>query len=206
MAKRKETSMLEQAVREFRWSFIVTALAFAALGLVLILWPDASMNVLCYLVGGALTLYGGFNVLSFLFSRDRTFTFELVIGVITAAIGIFSLISPNSIRDILSIILGLVIIIDSLIGIKRAFTLRELGLDAWWIGLVLSVAAAFLGAMFMINKEMFGQALLIVVGAVLLYQGVSDLVSIIHISLLGKRLKKNLNAMIQDGNIVDADN
>lgn len=198
--------MLEQAVREFRWSFIVTALAFVALGLVLIIWPDTSMNVLCYLVGGALTLYGGFNVLSFLFSRDRTFTFELVIGVITAAIGIFSLFSPNSIRDILSIILGLVIIIDSLIGIKRAFTLRELGLEPWWIGLVLSVAAAFLGAMFMINKEMFGQALLIAVGAVLLYQGVSDLVSIIHISVLGKRLKKNLNAIIQNDNIIDADN
>ena len=107
MAKHKEKTWLEATLREFRWSFVVTALAFAALGLVLMLWPDASMHVLCYLVGGALTLYGGFNVLNFVFSRERAFTFELVVGVLTAAIGIFSLISPDSIRDILSIVLGL---------------------------------------------------------------------------------------------------
>ena len=160
MAKHKEKTWLEATLREFRWSFVVTALAFAALGLVLMLWPDASMHVLCYLVGGALTLYGGFNVLNFVFSRERAFTFELVVGVLTAAIGIFSLISPDSIRDILSIVLGLVVIIDSLVGIKRAFTLRDLELSSWWVRLLLSVAAAILGALFMVQKELSGRALL----------------------------------------------
>ncbi len=79
----------------------------------------------------------GFNVLSFVFSQERAFTFELVIGVLTAAIGIFALLSPDSIRDILSVVLGLVVIIDSLIGIKRAFTLRELELSGWWVRLTL---------------------------------------------------------------------
>lgn len=179
-------------------------LAFVALGLVLILWPDASMHVLCYLVGGALTLYGGFNVLSFVFSQERAFTFELVIGVLTAAIGIFALLSPDSIRDILSVVLGLVVIIDSLIGIKRAFTLRELELSGWWVRLTLSVAAAILGVLFMLQKELFGRALLIVVGCVLLYQGLSDLFTVVQISVLGKRLKKRLDDMVQD-NIIDAD-
>ena len=84
MAKKREKFGWEAALREFRWSFVVAALAFVALGLVLILWPDASMHVLCYLVGGALTLYGGFNVLSFVFSQERAFTFELVIGGISS--------------------------------------------------------------------------------------------------------------------------
>ena len=180
MAKKREKFGWEAALREFRWSFVVAALAFVALGLVLILWPDSSMHVLCYLVGGALTLYGGFNVLSFVFSQERAFTFELVIGVLTAAIGIFALLSPDSIRDILSVVLGLVVIIDSLIGIKRAFTL------------------------FMLQKELFGRALLIVVGCVLLYQGLSDLFTVVQISVLGKRLKKRLDDMVQD-NIIDAD-
>ena len=204
MAKKREKFGWEAALREFRWSFVVAALAFVALGLVLILWPDASMHVLCYLVGGALTLYGGFNVLSFVFSQERAFTFELVIGVLTAAIGIFALLSPDSIRDILSVVLGLVVIIDSLIGIKRAFTLRELELSGWWVRLTLSVAAAILGVLFMLRKELFGRALLIVVGCVLLYQGLSDLFTVVQISVLGKRLKKRLDDMVQD-NIIDAD-
>ena len=122
----------------------------------------------------------------------------LVIGVISAAIGIFALFSPSSIRDILSVILGLIVVIDSLIGIKRAFTLRELGLQSWWVLLLLSVIAAFLGVLFMIQKEIFGRALLMIVGAVLLYQGLSDLVSVIQISVIGKRLKKNLGVILED--------
>ena len=149
MANRKHAGLLERALREFRWSFVVTALAFILLGLVLIIWPDASMNVLCYLVGTALVLYGGFNVLSFVFSPER------------------------------------------------AFTLRELGLQSWWVLLLLSVIAAFLGVLFMIQKEIFGRALLMIVGAVLLYQGLSDLVSVIQISVIGKRLKKNLGVILE---------
>ena len=96
------------------------------------------------------------------------------------------------------------VIIDSLVGIKRAFTLRDLELSSWWVRLLLSVAAAILGALFMVQKELFGRALLIVIGAVLLYQGLSDLISVIQISILGKRLKKTLGAIVQD-NIIDTD-
>lgn len=85
-----------------------------------------------------------------------------------------------------------------MIGIKRAFTLRELGLQSWWVLLLLSVIAAFLGVLFMIQKEIFGRALLMIVGAVLLYQGLSDLVSVIQISVIGKRLKKNLGVILED--------
>lgn len=183
---------VEQALREFRWSFVVTALAFIALGLVLILWPHASMNVLCYLVGAILTAYGVFNILSFLFNRDRSISFELVIGVLTAAIGIFVLVCPGAIQGLLFVILGLAIIIDSLLGIKRSFSLKELNVKAWWIVLALSVAAACLGLLFITQTELFGQGLLIVIGCVLLYQGCSDLATVIQISICGRRIKKQL--------------
>lgn len=206
MAKQKGKGPIERAVREFRWSFVITAVAYILLGLFLVIWPDASMNVLCYLIGGVLTLYGFFNIFSFIFGRDRSFSIELVIGVVTAAIGIFSLVSPNTIRDILSILLGLIVVIDSLIGIKRAFSLKELDLASWWVFLLLSLASAMLGVLFMIRKELFGEALLIVVGIVLMYEGISDLVTIIQISVLGKRLKKAIGSIVQDGsNIIDAD-
>lgn len=206
MAMQKNDSPIERAAREFRWSFVLSALAYILLGLFLVIWPDASMNVLCYLIGSVLTLYGFFNIFSFIFGRDRSFSIELVIGVVTAAIGIFSLVSPNTIRDILSILLGLIVVIDSLIGIKRAFSLKELGLAPWWVLLLLSLASALLGVLFMIRKELFGEALLIVVGIVLMYEGISDLVMIMQISVLGKRLKKGLSSIVRDdANIIDAD-
>lgn len=206
MARKDRSRILERALREFRWSFIITALVFIILGALLVLRPQLGIDMLSYTVGGALAIYGGFNILSFLFSRERSLSFVLVIGVITAAIGIFALVSPTTIFDIIQIVLGLVICIDSLLGMKRASALRDLGLKSWWPILLLSVVTTILGVLFMVNKGLFGNTLMVAIGIVLLYQGVSDLVTVIRISVIGHRLKEDLSLLVRDQNIIDADN
>lgn len=205
MAKQNRAGFLERALREFRWSFIITALVFIALGLLLILRPNLARELLAYAVGGALAVYGLFNILSFLFAKDRTLSFELVIGVITAAVGIFILASPGTVLNIIQIVLGLAIIIDSLLGIKRAFTLRELGLGSWGAILSLSILTSILGILFVMHQDLFGSALMVVIGIVLLYQGVSDLITVIRISVIGNRMKKNLELSVRDEIVLDPD-
>lgn len=205
MAKKNRAGFLEKALREFRWSFIITALVFIALGLLLILRPNLARELLAYAVGGALAVYGLFNILSFLFAKDRTLSFELVIGVITAAVGIFILASPGTVLNIIQIVLGLAIIIDSLLGIKRAFTLRELGLGSWGAILSLSILTSILGILFVMHQDLFGSALMVVIGIILLYQGVSDLITVIRISVIGNRMKKNLELSVRDEIVLDPD-
>ena len=205
MAKKNRAGFLEKALQEFRWSFIITALVFIALGLLLILRPNLARELLAYAVGGALAVYGLFNILSFLFAKDRTLSFELVIGVITAAVGIFILASPGTVLNIIQIVLGLAIIIDSLLGIKRAFTLRELGLGSWGAILSLSILTSILGILFVMHQDLFGSALMVVIGIILLYQGVSDLITVIRISVIGNRMKKNLELSVRDEIVLDPD-
>ena len=205
MAKKNRAGFLEKALQEFRWSFIITALVFIALGLLLILRPNLARELLAYAVGGALAVYGLFNILSFLFAKDRTLSFELVIGVITAAVGIFILASPGTVLNIIQIVLGLAIIIDSLLGIKRAFTLRELGLGSWGAILSLSILTSILGILFVMHQVLFGCALMVVIGIILLYQGVSDLITVIRISVIGNRMKKNLELSVRDEIVLDPD-
>lgn len=205
MAKKNRAGFLEKALQEFRWSFIITALVFIALGLLLILRPNLARELLAYAVGGALAVYGLFNILSFLFAKDRTLSFELVIGVITAAVGIFILASPGTVLNIIQIVLGLAIIIDSLLGIKRAFTLRELGLGSWGAILSLSILTSILGILFVMHQDLFGSALMVVIGIVLLYQGVSDLITVIRISVIGNRMKKHLELSVRDEIVLNPD-
>lgn len=192
MAKHTRADKLERAIREFRWSYIITALAFLVLGIVMVVKPTLAMNALCYLVGIVLTVYGGFNIISFLMAKERIVTFELIVGIFTAAIGIFTLISPGSITNILQLVLGLVIIIDSLLGLKRAFALRDLDSRGWCAMLILSIAAAVLGILFMVKKDLFGTLLFTAIGLVLTYQGISDLITVIQISIVGRRMKKEM--------------
>lgn len=200
-----KSNKLERALKEFRWGFIITSLIFIVLGTVMIFNTQLGTNIITYTVGGALTLYGAFNVIGFLFAKERNLTFELVIGVLTAAIGIFVLISPDSILDMLQSVLGLIIIIDSLLGIKRTFALRDLGVNNWGVMLLLSIATTIMGVLFMVKRGWFGSALMIVIGIVLLYQGISDLITVIRISMVGRRIKNDLGLMVRDEILVDVD-
>lgn len=207
MAKKDKAGVLDRALKEFRWSFIVTALVFIILGVFLILRPHTASTILVYVVGAALTVYGVFNILSFLFARERALSFELVMGVITAAVGVFALASPATVEAVIQILLGLVIVIDSLLGMKRAFALRDLDLPSWGVMLILSLITAVFGVLFIVNKSLFGpiHVLMIVIGVVLLYQGISDLVTVIRISVIGKRLRKDLGLMVRDEIVIDPD-
>ncbi len=201
----RKSDRLERALKEFRWGFIIASLIFIVLGTVMIFNTQLGTSIMTYTVGGALTLYGAFNVIGFLFAKERNLTFELVIGVLTAAIGIFILVSPDSILNMLQSILGLIIIIDSLLGIKRTFALRDLGVSKWGIMLLLSVATTVLGVLFMVKRGWFGDALMIVIGVVLLYQGISDLITVIRISIVGRRIKNDLGLVVRDEILMDVD-
>lgn len=70
-------------MREFfhtmKVSFLLAAILYVILGLVLLLWPGVSAVVFCYAFGGVLLAYGVVTVVSFFrgSSRQGSFVFEL---------------------------------------------------------------------------------------------------------------------------------
>ena len=81
-------------MREFfhtmKVSFLLAAILYVILGLVLLLWPGVSAVVFCYAFGGVLLAYGVVTVVSFFLrdSRQGSFVFELLLGIIAAALGL----------------------------------------------------------------------------------------------------------------------
>lgn len=62
---------------------MMTSLAYIVLGIVTVVFPQKVLDVLCYALGGAMTVYGLFNIISFFVDREGGMYFELVIGVIS---------------------------------------------------------------------------------------------------------------------------
>ena len=78
-------------MREFfhnvKLSFLLAAVLYVILGLVLLIWPGVSATVFCYAFGGILLIYGMVAIVSF-FLRDSwqgSFVFELFLGIVAAA-------------------------------------------------------------------------------------------------------------------------
>lgn len=169
-------------------SFLIASVVYLILGLVLLLWPGLTSALFCKVAGLLLLLYGLITCASFFLNHgaDNGLQAELILGVVAAALGIFCLARPSAILSVLPVIVGLYVFIDALVNLKRALDMRRCGYARWTVCLVSSIVSLALGGLILVNPFKVVELLFRIVGAVFIFQGVSDLWSIFT---LGKLLK-----------------
>lgn len=177
---------------------IAASLAYLVLGIIMVVWPRSIQNVLCYILGIVLTVYGLFNIINFFRNRESNLYFEMVVGVLAAAFGIFTLISPNSIINIVFTVIGIIVVIDSLMDVKHSFELKTLGMKYWWICFAVSAAVIILGICTILFTSFFGDFITILLGIIMIYEGVSGFAIIL--------LKNHYSGVQKQGNhMIDVD-
>lgn len=72
MKKEKNDFPLRTAAKEIKISFVLTAVVDLILGVILLFAPEHVTDVLVMLISAGITIYGVFNILSFIFSRGMT--------------------------------------------------------------------------------------------------------------------------------------
>lgn len=167
---------------------IISALAYIVLGFVMIFYPDKVSIALCYTLGGALTVYGLFNLITYFTSKQAFFGFEMIVGIAATAFGVFFLISPQSILGMIFAIIGILIIVDSTIDIKRSFQLKSLGVKYWWISFVVSALIIIFAITTIIFPGFFADIIMIILGIALVYEGISGLTLIATIGHYAKKI------------------
>ena len=103
---------------------ILQAAGYILLGLFLVLKPDTSVRAICYGCGVIAAAYGLLHVLQ---CRKGKAKGELILGVIFIALGVFCLITPQTVVSFLPFLLGVVLMLDGISKIQRALDLRVLG-------------------------------------------------------------------------------
>ena len=186
---------MKELLKDIKWSLIVASLLFLFLGIALLIWPHTSNLILCYIVAGVLTAYGLFNIIAY-FGRERGSLIGLIVGIICAAFGVYAIVPPTRISDIISIILGVAILVDGAISLRRDYELRMAGFPKWWIPFALNVLILILGAIVVFNPGLFAELLLQIIGVILICESVSDLWSI-------HRLAKLAHSAVVEGEVID---
>ena len=181
--------------KNMKVSFLLDSVLYIALGLVLLIWP----GIVCLSFGLLLLIYGIITIISFFVhdSRLGTFRFELILGIVAAAAGLLFLIKPEFFKSVIPVVLGIYIIIDALLNLKRSMELHSLQYGRWWVILVLSLVSVALGVLILFRPGMTADVLIMVIGGVFVYNGLSDLWSIFKISRITKEYRKN-NPIIID--------
>lgn len=179
-------------VKNLKKSYGFSSIAFILAGLALLLWPALSLRLVCGLFGLVILIKGISSLVSYARSEVRTVFhyFGWVFGAAATALGVFLLIKPETVVSVLPILVGLFVIFDGVMRIQSALELRNAGYPKWWSFLLLALLSAGLGVLILWNPFATVEVLVMVIGIILMIEGVLNLGGNLYVSWMLRGLQK----------------
>lgn len=182
-----------EVLKNFKLNAILTAVGELIIGIFLVLNPAASKSVISKIVGVLLLIYGILNIFTYLRNHEHFWDHaRLVWGIGAVIIALLFLFSPNTIIRFIGSILGICIVLSACSQILRSLTLRAFKDSQWWTALLIGVIFFLLGFSLILFPRIYGNLLIQFIGAFLLIEAVSDLLTIFKIAKLDKIGGNNL--------------
>ncbi len=156
---------------------LALSVLFCLTGLWLILEPAASGPILGRVLGAMMTVFGVVRIIGY-FSNDLyrlAFQYDLELGILSAALGVTTLLYPERIMNVMAAALGLAVLADGLFRIRIAQDARRFGLPKWGVILALAAAAVICGALLMLFPETGARTVTVFLGITLLADGLLNL-------------------------------
>ncbi len=175
-------------------TFIIASIAYIVLGVFMVAKNDVVADGINVVFGIIMLIYGVINVISFFLNKDdeENLFLELAMGVIAVGLGIFALIWGEKTTEILFYAIGAVIVVDSVVNIKRAFNLKTMGFTRWNYFLIAALIGLLLGILCILFYNFWAKAIVIFIGIALVYEGLSSLIIIFLDSRTRKKVTKEL--------------
>ncbi len=153
------------------------------LGLCLVLWPGISGEILCYVFGLVLLVAGVIQIRSY-FRRGFAMLlrrYELPLGILDGILGLYFLSRPGNVLLLLPVIVGIIILVDSVFKLQSALELRQLGEGNWWSVLALALVNILLALFLLLNPFEGSMSLMVYLGISLIVEGIQGLTFLHHI-------------------------
>ncbi|MCM1386046.1 MAG: DUF308 domain-containing protein [Bacillus sp. (in: Bacteria)] len=162
---------------------VVSSLIMIALGIVLMVWPGAAMDIACLVIGCGLIIVGAIGLIILFVKRKKNekegiskdSIIVIMKSVIMIVVGIILIVKKNSVVSVLPFVIGVLIIVNSAVNIIQAILKRKQN-NKWIIPLVVGFVTAIIGILMISNP--FGAVIsqIFIMGLGLAVDGVSNLV------------------------------
>lgn len=157
--------------------YIVMSVLFCVLGVVLFVLPEVSVVWIGRLLGIGMIVFGAVKLIGY-FSRDLfrlAFQYDLAFGALLIALGVVTLLHPNSAMSFLCIMFGIPVLADGLFKIQIAIDSHRFGIRSWWLVLVLAILTCVVGVLLVLCPAVGAQVLTMMMGISLFMDGVLNL-------------------------------
>ncbi|MGN1023095.1 MAG: HdeD family acid-resistance protein [Lachnospiraceae bacterium] len=200
----KEKEIRKKLV-ERKLTKVVSSLLFIVIGLVLIIWRDPALTVICTILGALLCAAGVVGIVMYFVTKERSFasTAILAIGVVAAVVGLYLALNPAVLMAIVPAVVGILIVISGIINLSESVTIKKENGDGFVLSLILSLITVALGVLIILKPSILNNIILVLMGISLVYDGVSNLIIIAGISGMVREAKTEYKKVRQDADAID---
>lgn len=171
-------------------------IAMLVLGVMLIIFPEKSADIVCIVAGIILGIWGLVRLIAYFASgKIESFgSFALVQGTALLGFGILFIINPGILKTFLTAALGIILIVSGVMKLQYAVDLLRLKDKFWYISLLGAIVSITLGAIVFFNPFKTAKWLMIFIGIALTVNSIWDIVSVV---VLTKAISNNDKKMIE---------
>ena len=190
--------MVESFKRLFRMS-IFTSIFFIALGLFLVIKPDTTITAISYIIGGIIMVTGITFLIKYFSNREQygLFSGDLIFGVLSIVIGLVLILNPTALAKVIPFIIGVWILISSVTKIEYSMQLKSIDNRAWVYTMIIAIITFSWGLLLIFDP--FGGAMAItqIIGIFILVYAILDFIEIFIIRKNLKDIKKEVKEAIK---------
>ena len=191
---KKNINDLGSDIKKSAWGSIIESLAVIIFGILLVVWPDVTINILANVLGAFFIAGGIYKIINYFVVKGQNdfFNNSLLSGVVSVLVGIAAIVIGEDIANVFRIIIGIWMVYESLVRANTAIKLHAAGIKNWNIILIISLIMLVLGIFITFNSGAVIQIigwLMIATGAVGI---IGDAMFIGKVDALVEKLTKKL--------------
>ena len=176
---------------------IVLSLIFIAIGVMCVIKPDISFDVISFvltiifIVNGILLLVADF--------RSRSiFMSNFLNGVLSLVIGIVLLIHPNALKAILPFIVGIWFIVSALANMKFSFYLKNESTTYMILTIIMAIISIVCGFILIVKPLESLDVLIMTLGITFIIHSLSNIIDMFVIKKYINKIVKNIKYYISE--------
>ena len=116
-------------------------IVYFVLGLLMVIFPETINDIINYIIGGLLMLFGIDYIVRYL-SNNKVTTYSkysLTVGIVPIICGVFLICNPEVLVSIIPFVAGMIILMDAFEKLKHAIDLKKMKYDEWWVDLIVAI-------------------------------------------------------------------
>lgn len=164
--------------KDARRTVVMTTVVYIILGVLLLIWHDKVAKTIGYIIGCLLLMMGGALIFSYISRKEKTPDGgnNFATGGLVATLGVITLVKVESVVGLLPMAMGIVIIVSGFVKLQKAVDLYRMNAEGVVSVGIMALLTLGVGAVLLLNPFESASTLIMILGAGLLFSGITDLI------------------------------